>query len=152
MASAAPAYRYDSARQSAPRPQRRTTVHVVPGRRPAESVSPQLVTAAKAFMVVLAIVALVACVRIGLAAATVTTMIQSESISSQVENLRSSSSSLQVQQSTLSNPTYVRNAAAAQGMVAATDTESITLSKDVVCYDASGNLSLSQSLAVAAQG
>lgn len=153
MAGAAPAYRYDYARQSAPRPQRGAQVRVVPGRRPAESISPRVIAAAKVFMVALAVMAIVACVRIGMAAATVNTMIESQTISSQTDSLRSNSSNLEVKESTLSNPSYVKNVASTQlGMAAASETDTLVLGEDVVSVDDSGNLSLSQSLAVAAQG
>lgn len=154
MAGAAPAYRYDSYRQSAaPRPQRQPNVRVVPGRRPAETVSPAVVAAVKIFVVVMAVFAIVACVRIGLAAATVNTMLQTESISQQVDNLKSGSANLEVRESTLSSPTNVKNVASTQlGMSQATEVDTLVLSPDVVCYDSAGNLSLSKSLAVAAQG
>ena len=154
MAGAAPAYRMDRyQRQTAPRPQRGPQVRVVPGRRPAESVSPALVVGLKVFAVVLAVFALVACVRIGLAAATVNTMIATENISSQVSDMQSNASSMEVREATLSSPSTVRNIASTQlGMGEAAETDTLVLSPDVVSYDANGNLSLSQSLAVAAQG
>jgi cell division protein FtsL len=153
MASAAPAYRYDYSRQTAPRPERRTRVEVVPGRRSAESISPRAVALVKLFMMALSIMAVVACVRIGLAAATVNTMIQSEDISSQVDEMRSGSSDLEVRESALSTPSYVKNVAEGQlNMAQPEQTATITLAPDVVAYDASGNLSLSASLAAAAQG
>jgi cell division protein FtsL len=112
-----------------------------------------VIAAAKVFMVALAVMAIVACVRIGMAAATVNTMIESQTISSQTDSLRSNSSNLEVKESTLSNPSYVKNVASTQlGMAAASETDTLVLGEDVVSVDDSGNLSLSQSLAVAAQG
>lgn len=154
MAGAAPAYRYDSYRQSAaPRPQRQPQVHVVPGRRSVESISPSVVAIAKAIVIVMAVFAIVACARIGLAAATVNTMIATENISQQADSLKSGSANLEVRETTLSSPTNVKNIATNQlGMGQAAETDTLALSPDVVCYDSAGNLSLSQSLAVAAQG
>ena len=152
MASAAPAYRYDYGRQTAPRPQQRPQVHVVPGRREVQTVSSTFITAMKLFMVALAVFAVIGCVRIALSAATVNTMVASESITAQTNTLRSSSTDLEVRETSLAGSNHIKTAAAQLDMAAATDTTVLTLPADVVALDSNGNLSLSKSFAVAAQG
>ncbi len=152
MASAAPAYRMDYSQQPLERPSRQPQVHVVGGRRPAESVSPGIILAAKTFVVVLIAVALIGCVRVALSTATVSTMLQSESLEAQTATMRTSATDLEVKESTMSSSSNVKNAATQLGMGEAAQTTTIVLDQDVVSYDAAGNLSLSQSLAVASRG
>ena len=142
MPSAARAY----APQRAPR--KEAPIRVVPGRRSSAGLSPQLLFAVRVFMVVLAIFACVSCVRIGLASATVTTSIETESITDQVEEIRSGSAHLEVTESSLANPSSVKATAVKKlGMSAPYETANIVLDGDVVAYDAQGNLSLARSLA-----
>ncbi len=104
-------------------------------------------------MILVVVFAVVACVRIGLTSATVSTAIASENTAAQVESARSTGNDLEVQESYLTNPTYVKNIASTQlGMAAPAETTTISLADDVVATDAQGNLSLADSLAVAAQG
>lgn len=94
--------------------------------------------------------AVVACVRVWFTAATVNTLLESQATSTQVEQIRSSSESLQVQKSVLASPSHVKERAAQMGLVEASSIESVTLDTDVVAYDGQGNLSLSASLSAAA--
>ena len=87
---------------------------------------------------------------IGLMSATISTTMQSSQLTSQISDARSSGAALEVSQSTLSNPTKVKQQAGKLGMAAPETTGVITLDKDVVATDESGALSLSKSVAIAA--
>lgn len=150
MAGAAPAYRYDYP-ERARIPYREPEVRVLRGRgRQASPLNPQLVTLAKIGAVVLAVVALICCVRVAFTAATVTSSISYDTLSTQISDVRSTTGDLEVRQSMLANSENLQRQAKGLGMVPATEVTSITLPEDVVQTDASGNLSLSKSLAVAA--
>ena len=119
---AAPAYSYYPERaperiERAPR----TRISVVPGQGP-RTQSPTLpssvVFLAKAVAVVLVVVSLVAFARIALSSATVATSVQAQELSSQIDEARSSGASLEVSQSLLTNPTYLKQQAAGLGMAA----------------------------------
>ncbi|MFR4804411.1 MAG: hypothetical protein ACLT98_14490, partial [Eggerthellaceae bacterium] len=99
---------------------------------------------AKAAAVVLLVVSLVGFARIGLMSATISTTMQSSQLTSQISDARSSGAALEVSQSTLSNPTKVKQQAGKLGMAAPETTGVITLDKDVVATDESGALSLSK--------
>lgn len=153
MAGAAPAYRYDYPERNL-RPQRSPQVRVVPGRGKTthqNTLPAQVVTLAKMAAGVLLVLALIGCVRIALVSATVTTALASQEISSKIATVRSVSNDLEVKQSFLSNPSYVKREAAALSMGAAAGSTTLTLPQDVVSTDEMGNLSLSQSLAAAIQ-
>ena len=92
------------------------------------------------------VIAIFACARVLLSAASVTTTIATDELSTQIANERTLGNDLEVQQSQLSNSTHIRSAAEGLGMAAPAATESIELGADVVATDASGNLSLSGSL------
>ena len=148
MASAARAYSY--APKRAPR---RESLRVVPGGGGSQELSSQIIFIAKVFMIVLAVFACVACLRIGLASATVTTSIQTESINEQINEIRSGSAHLEVTESTLSNPASIKSAAVKQlNMTAPSENDVLHLGKDVVVYDEEGNLSLARSLALSPLG
>lgn len=156
MASAAPAYRYDYSRgaYAYPQPDQRPRVRVVPGRRgQVETLDPRLVKAAKVAIIVMIAFAILGFARVALSATAVTTSIEAEQISSQVDSARAAGNVLEVQESALSNPTYVKNYATNElGMSAPASVETIALGADEVAVDENGSLSLSKSLAVAAQG
>lgn len=148
---AAPAFSYYPER--APERAPRTRISVVPGQGP-RTQSPTLpssvVFLAKAVAVVLVVVSLVAFARIALSSATVATSVQAQELSSQIDQARSNGSSLEVSQSLLTNPTYLKQQAAGRGMAAPETIATIELGTDVVAYDGAGNLSLSKSVALAA--
>ena len=97
------------------------------------------------------VLALVAFARIALTAAAVNVEIESKSYDSLIDTARSEGSSLEVAQSSLSNPSRIKSEATALGMAAPESTSKIVLPEDIVATDGSGNLSLSQSLAAAAR-
>lgn len=150
MAGAAPAYRYDYP-ERARSPYREPELRVLRGRGAhATPLNPQLVTLAKIGAVVLAVVALVCCVRVAFTAATVTSSISSDRLSAQISEVRSTTGDLEVRQSMLANPSNVQRQAEGLGMAPATEVATITLPEDVVQTTGDGSLSLSKSLAVAA--
>lgn len=148
---AAPAYSYYPER--APERSPRERISVVPGRgtrTQTPTLPSNVVFLAKAAAVVLLVVSLVGFARIGLMSATIPTTMQSSQLTSQISDARSSGAALEVSQSTLSNPTKVKQQAGKLGMAAPETTGVITLDKDVVATDESGALSLSKSVAIAA--
>ena len=148
---AAPAYSYYPER--APERSPRERISVVPGRgtrTQTPTLPSNVVFLAKAAAVVLLVVSLVGFARIGLMSATISTTMQSSQLTSQISDARSSGAALEVSQSTLSNPTKVKQQAGKLGMAAPETTGVITLVKDVVATDESGALSLSKSVAIAA--
>lgn len=145
--SAQPAYSYPQYEYA---PQPRTRVTVVPGTRQrtsAPTLSPTVVFAAKVLAVVLCVVAAVAFARVGLSAAAVEVSAQSQVLETQIDEARAAGNALEVSQSTLSSPSRIKQMAQSLGMSAATETETITLSEDVVATTEDGSLSLSESVA-----
>lgn len=149
------AYRRDRFDERELRRERRPEIGVIPGQShqaQAEPLPSSLVFLAKVAAVVLAVVAVLACGRIALSSAAVTTALETRELSSQIETARSEGNALEVVQSSLSNPTRVKDAATLLGMSAPAYVANIDLSGDVVVTDAQGNLSLSGSAAVLTQG
>ncbi len=149
--SAQPAYY--SYPNRAPERISRERIRVVPGRRPAKSTSDEI-TPGLVMVVALAVFALFAILSfacLGLHAATVSTSIQSQELSNQIDDARAEGTSLEVTQSLLSNPTRVRQQAEKLGMSAPESVGSIVLSADVVCTDSEGALSLSESVKTAGE-
>lgn len=141
MANAARAYSYTAA------PKRGSSLRVVPGRRTDSGISPHILRAVSFFMIALAIFAVVAFVRIGFASATVTTSLETERLNAQVEQVRSGSASLEVTESSLANPTVVKETAVKKfGMSAPYEVETIRLDSDIITFDEAGNLSLARTL------
>ena len=127
-------------------------INVVPGRRAAAApASSPAVLVVKVALAALVVFALLGVVRITLASAAVSTAIESKGISAQIEDAREAGNQLEVEQSTLSNPMRIKSAAEGMGMSAPSQTVVITLPADVVVTDDAGNLSLSGSVAAAAQ-
>lgn len=128
-----------------------TEFEVIPGRRGASSdvttLPSSIIGAAKAVVVVALVVVMVCCVRVGLSAASITTSIEANRLSTQIENARSYGSDLEVQQSRLSNSTHIRVEAASLGVTPPEKTVAVVLGADVVATDEAGNLSLSGSIA-----
>jgi cell division protein FtsL len=84
--------------------------------------------------------------RITLDSATCALAMEASDISTQIELVRDGSNSLEVEQSTLSNPTRIKEEAAKLGMVSPESTTFIDISGDVVVTDENGRLSLSGSI------
>ena len=153
MALAQPAYRLDTypdfSYEAPARPDLRAH------RSPETSSSTKLlVTAAKMAAVVLVVVAALAFARIALTNATVVTMIETDSISSQITQARSSGVSLEMEQSVLSNSSAISAAAKRLGMAAPEEVGMIALTPDIVATEGNGDLSLSKTVGnlVQAQG
>lgn len=128
-------------------------IDVIPGgRTQVQTLSPAVITLSKIVAVALVVLALIGFARVALNSAAVTTAMESKQYTNLIEEARSSGGSLEVTQSSLSNPTRVKTEATALGMVAPENIETIVLSEDVVALNDAGNLSLSRSLAVAAKG
>ena len=79
-------------------------------------------------------------------------MMENDAIAAQIDDVRATSASLEVQQSTMGNPANVKRSAKKMGMYVPYTSETLMIGEDVVAYDDAGNLSLSKSLAVAAMG
>lgn len=149
MAQAARAYRQNSypdfvqERQFSPADVRavRTGGAAKPEARP--SLIP---TIGKLAAVVIVVVAALCFARIALTNAAVNTLIESDTISAQIEQARSSGVGLEMQQSVLSSPTAINSAVKRLGMAAPATVATINLDPDIVAYDAQGTLSLSDSV------
>lgn len=150
MAGAAPAYRYEhqERRRYGSSPDFRVLRGGTPRTRGASEVN--IVSLAKLAVVLVLAITLVAFVRVGLVAGTVSSSISIDQTSEQMSALRSSARDLEVQYSMVSNPTTIKREAEALGMKPAADIITLTLPEDVVQTNDRGELSLSKSLAVAA--
>ncbi len=145
-----PAYRE---RYAQPERDPRRNISVVPGgAAEAQTIAPAWIFLAKTAAVVLVFLALLGFARITISSATVTTALETRELSSQIDTARSAGNVLEVQQSSLSNPTRIKDAATLLGMSAPAYVANIDLSGDLVVVDAAGALSLSGSAAVLAQG
>lgn len=113
-----------------------------------------LITIAKLAAVVLVVVAALSLARVALTSAAVATMIESDSLSAQIEDARASGVSLEMQQSVLSSPTAIKQAVKRLGMIAPAEVGTIELDPDIVALNDQGELSLSESVknVVQAQG
>ena len=105
-----------------------------------------LVTAAKMAAIVLVVVTALAFARIALTNATVVTMIETDSISSQIAEARSSGVSLEMEQSVLSNTSAINAAAKRLGMAAPAEVGTIALAPDIVATGDDGSLSFSKTV------
>ena len=105
-----------------------------------------LVTLARMAAIVLVVVTVLAFARIALTNAAVVTMIESDALSGQIADARTTGVSLEMEQSVLSNTQAIKAAAKRLGMAAPGAIGSLELSPDVVALDANGSLSLSGSV------
>ena len=145
MANAQRAYRLDAFPMYEPGRARssKSDVRVVRGGANAQPKVNILVEIAKMAAIVLVVVAALCFARIALTNATVSTMIESDALSAQISEARSTGTSLEMEQSTLSNTAAINSAAKRLGMTAPYEVGTIALSPDVVATDANGSLSLS---------
>ena len=148
MANAARAYSFDAYPDYAPQTQRRTDVRAIrTGARAADNPNAALIaTAAKLAAVVIVFVAVLSFARIALTNAAVTTMIESDSLSAQIVEARSSGVSLEMEQSVLSSTSALHAAVKRLGMAAPGEIGVLALEPDVVATNADGALSLSGSV------
>lgn len=152
--AAQPAYRMDYLNAAfAPEVEREISVERT-GSSTQQSTTPILVTLAKMAAIVLVVVTALAFARIALTNATVVTMIETDSISSQISEARSTGVSLEMEQSVLSNTSAVSAAAKKLGMAAPAEVGTIVLAPDIVATSDDGALSLSETVGnlVKAQG
>ena len=145
MANAQQAYRLDTFPMYEPGRARssQSDMRVVRGGANAQPSVNILVEIAKMAAIVLVVVAALCFARIALTNATVSTMIESDALSAQISEARSTGTSLEMEQSTLSNTAAINSAAKRLGMTAPYEVGTLALSPDVVATDANGSLSLS---------
>lgn len=148
MANADLAYRYSAVPDFAPERTRRSNVRAVRTgtRRDADANASLLVTAAKLAAVVFVFVAALCFARIALTNAAVTTMIESDALSAQITEARSSGVSLEMEQSVLSSTSALNAAVKRLHMAAPGEVGSLALDPDVVALDADGGLLFSDSV------
>jgi cell division protein FtsL len=155
MASAARAYQHGSTARDLryEQPQHHASrVRVIRGRRrQVETLDNRLITFAKVALVLLLIFAALGCVRVGLTSMAVTASIETEQTQANIDTARTNGTTLEVEQSKLTNPTAVKKAATKLGMITPSSVETLKLPADVVATDDAGNLSLSKTLARAAK-
>ena len=144
--NAYPAFAPASAPERDQRQQRASVRAVRTGERTQADSSAILVTAAKLAAVVFVFVAALCFARIALTNAAVTTMIESDKLSAQITEARSSGVGLEMEQSVLSSNSALAAAVKRLGMAAPAEIGSIALDPDVVALDADGALSLSGSV------
>lgn len=157
----APADRSARASRTQANPSRRQTertrqderrrVRVVPGGKAANQPSSNVSSLAKFALFALAVFAVIGILRVGIISASYGVASQTSELRSQITEMESESSSLSIQKSLVASPSNLRNEATSLGMSASSESETITLSEDVVKLDAKGNLSLSSSLAAVAK-
>lgn len=148
MANAQTAYRLDAFPVYEPERSRsaQPDVRVVRGGAAAQPNTSLLVEAAKMAAIVLVVIAALCFARIALTNATVATMIESDSLSAEISDARSLGTSLEMEQSVLSNTAAINSAAKRLGMAAPAEVGTIALSPDVVATDADGALSFSDTV------
>lgn len=151
MATGTSAYRLDAFPVYEPAPRERSVRENVRavrtgGARQTNANTSLLITAARLAAVVLVVVAVLALARISLTSAAVATMIESDTLSAQIEEARSTGVSLEMQQSVLASPSNIKQAVKRLGMVAPGEAETVALDPDVVAFDEQGSLSLSETV------
>lgn len=142
------AYQLDGlAEQALPRPSRRPSIEVRPGGAQQAAPTPSLLTTiAKAMAVFILVAAVLSFARIMLTNEAVTTMIQNDSLSSEISDARAMGTSLEMEQSVLSNPSAVKVQAKKLGMNAPASMTTLGLAPDVVAIHNGTNLSLSDTI------
>lgn len=146
--SAYPAYNYDSTARKLDQDPRRP-FEVIPGGRKdsqTESASSTVMLFAKIVIAVIIVFAMIGVVRITLSSATVALALETNQIDKAIDQVRDVSSSLEVDQSKLSNPTRIKSEADRLEMITPASTTFIDISDDVVKTDSTGALSLSASV------
>ena len=150
MAYAQTAYSLDAYPAYSAEPQReeRKRLTAIPGgkARGQKSNTSSLVTLAKMAAIVVIVAAVLAIARIGITSATVATLMQSETLSAEISQARSTGTSLEMEQSVLVSQTALKNAIRQLHMVTPYSVGTITLEADAVATDAEGNLSLSSTM------
>lgn len=152
MASTARAYQTP---QSSPRlrPNPRPDLYVYPGKNTDQAahaaLDPVIVSWFKIALVAVLVLAAVGIFRVWLSATTVSNLIATEELSSQIDSARATGSDLEIQQSLLSNPARIQAIAAdTLAMAPTTDACYLDIAAGVLATDSDGTLSLSGSLVV----
>ena len=154
--SAYPAYNFDSA-ASEQQTFDRYGIEVIPGgmahttQEKTRSLPSLVGLAARVLLAFVTVLALVGVIRVTLSSATIAVAMETNELDTAIEDAREAGNLLEVEQSTLSNPTRIKKEAAELGMATPKETTIITLDKDVVVKDSNGELSLSESLAACAE-
>lgn len=148
-----PAYNYGSTARKLKREQPipRHGIEVVPGgAREERAASSGAIVFARVLVVLIVAFALIGCVRISLASATVAAAMEANEIDDQISDARDRGAQLEVTQSSLANPTRVKRDALASGMRSPASASFIDISGDVVARDENGRLSLSGTVSAVA--
>lgn len=151
--NSSPAYNFGSTARKLQRTEE-PSFEVLPGGRNADgtkTASQAVVLFAKLVIAGILIFACIGVIRITLSSATVALAMESKQIDRQIEEVRDEGSALEVERSSLSNPTRIKSEASAIGMRLPGDTKFMDLSGDVVITDKYGNLSLSKSVQAASE-
>ena len=145
MAYGQPAYRLDAFPLYEPEQRRRPDVRAVRGGKDTSS-SSALVILARCAAVVLVLVAILSFARIALTNATVSTLLDSNTLSSEIAQARTDGTSLEMNQTVLTSSTALKSATKRLGMGAPYAVGVIELEPDVVATDEDGTLLLSESV------
>ncbi len=135
----------------APARRSRPDVRVVPGKRARTSQQSQTVTASTSLLVKLIVVMMVVAVGVGIAcislkSATSVVLADSSSIEASINDVKSESVTVEIQNSARASSGNIQAQAHKMGMGAPYEVGLITLQKDVVATDSNGALSLSESI------
>ena len=135
----------------APARRGRPDVRVVPGTRSRRQQKPQTVSASTELLVKLVVVMMIVAVAVGIAcislkSATSVVLADSYAIESSINDVKSESVTVEVQNSARASSGNIQAAAHKMGMGSPYEVGLITLEKDVVATDADGALSLSESI------
>lgn len=147
-----PAYRmYDTPIYStaAPKYKQSPDISVVPGERrdaQQDTLSSGVLLLARVFVIACVAFAILGFIRVGFASATVATAISANEVASDIDIARKEGSELEVQQSYLSNQTYVKKSATELGMEEAGQSITLLLPQDIVTTNEQGDLSLALSI------
>lgn len=144
------AYAQPRVRPQAPK---RPDLQVIPGRGSALAerigASPLFFTILKVVVAGVIFIAAVGVCRVALTSASVNTLIASDDLTAQISTARSLSSDLEVQQSSLSNPSRIKEyASSTLGMSSSDTSEQINLADGALSTDSNGTLSLAGSVDV----
>ncbi len=129
----------------------RPDVRVRQGKNQQHESSGLWLTAAVLVAAMSLVVALFAVAHVWLDSASVSLSVQAQSVSTSLVEVRHEGSLLEVEVSSLSNPTRIQEAANALGMISPDSATIIKLGEDVVVTNAEGDLSLAGSLKVVAR-
>lgn len=157
------AYKYDAEAHSAypsfAQPEKKAPtprIDVIPGghEKPGKSLSPSqqlAISVAKYAFVLISVFAMIGVGRVTLNSMNVQEALAARTMQAQLDEARSSINMMEVQQSTLSNPTRIKTEAEALGMYSADTVTIIDITGDVVAIDETGHLSITDSIAVVAK-